>query len=200
MAGASISFSLEIYFLQPRMFLHRVIFFFLFLVLPPVCFSAVSGKACREKIHSREAWGRFFHEQPARRAALRDRPEKQLFLPQEMRMTDSFCLLSVLWEFKIPCSFSVFGMFGEIFKDVEWERQYVILRKVRKWDWKQEACPGFHAVYTAVLIFGRITGRWQEGWLSEKLRTRCPFRNTESFKSWKTLFRSASRYLPETKL
>ena len=76
----------------------------------------------------------------------------------------SFYLLSVLWEFKIPCSFSVFGMFGEIFKDVEWERQYVILRKVRKWDWKQEACPGFHAVYTAVLILGRITGKWQAGW------------------------------------
>ncbi|MCS3018021.1 hypothetical protein NXU95_17560 [Phocaeicola vulgatus] len=50
-------------------------------------------------------------------------------------------------------------MLGEIFKDMERERQYVILRKERKWDWKQEACPGFHAVYTAVLILGRITGK-----------------------------------------
>ena len=50
-------------------------------------------------------------------------------------------------------------MFGEIFKDMKWERQYVILRKEQIWDWKQEACPGFHAVYTAVLILGRITGK-----------------------------------------
>ena len=28
-----------------------------------------------------------------------------------------------------------------------------MLRKEWIWDWKQEACPGFHAVYTAVLIF-----------------------------------------------
>ena len=35
----------------------------------------------------------------------------------------------------------------------------MILQKERKWDWKQEACPGFHAVYTAVLILGRITGK-----------------------------------------
>ena len=50
-------------------------------------------------------------------------------------------------------------MFGEIFKDMKRERQYVILQKERIWDWKQEACPGFHAVYTAVLILGRITGK-----------------------------------------
>jgi hypothetical protein len=42
----------------------------------------------------------FFHEQPARRAALRDRPEKQLFLPQEMRMTDYF-LLSIVCPVRI---------------------------------------------------------------------------------------------------
>ncbi|MDB9192713.1 hypothetical protein [Parabacteroides distasonis] len=42
---------------------------------------------------------------------------------------------------------------------MERERQYVILRKERIWDWKQKACPGFHAVYTAVLILGRITGK-----------------------------------------
>ena len=37
-----------------------------------------------------------------------------------MRMTDYF-LLSIVCpvRIKIPCSFSVFGMFGEIFKDVE---------------------------------------------------------------------------------
>ena len=33
-----------------------------------------------------------------------------------------------------------------------------MLRKEWIWDWKQEACPGFHAVYTAVLILRRITG------------------------------------------
>lgn len=43
---------------------------------------------------------KIFHEQPARRAALRDRPEKQLFLPQEMRMTDSF-LLSIVCPVRI---------------------------------------------------------------------------------------------------
>ena len=41
-----------------------------------------------------------------------------------------------------------------------------------------------------------VTGRLAVG----KIRVRCPFRNTESFKSWKTSFWSASRYLPETKL
>ena len=49
-------------------------------------------------------------------------------------------------------------MFGEIFKDMKRERQYVILQKERIWDWKQEACPGFHAAYTEVLILRRITG------------------------------------------
>ena len=44
--------------------------------------------------------------------------------------------------------------------------------------------------------YREVTGRLAVG----KMRVRCPFRNTESFKSWKTLFRNASRYLPETKL
>lgn len=50
---------------------------------------------------------KIFHEQPARRAALRDRPEKQLSLPQEMRMTDcvtfirkSFCYFHLMMYFR----------------------------------------------------------------------------------------------------
>ena len=46
--------------------------------------------------------------------------------------------------------------------------------------------------------YREVTGRLA---VPEKLYVYvCSFRNTESFKSWKTLFRSASRYLPETKL
>lgn len=39
----------------------------------------------------------------------------------------------------------------------------MILRKVRKWDWKQEACPGFHAgLYGSVDFwedYREVTGR-----------------------------------------
>ena len=56
-------------------------------------------------------------------------------------------------------------------------------------EWKWEACPGFHAVYTAVLILGGITGRGQEGRLSEKMRVCCLLRNTESFKIMEELIR-----------
>lgn len=55
---------------------------------------------------------------------------------------------------------------------------------------KQEACPGFHAVYTAVLILGRITGSdRQVGRSGEIVCVRCSFRNTESFKIMEDLIR-----------
>ena len=38
----------------------------------------------------------------------------------------------------------------------------MILRKEQIWDWKQEAYPGFHAVYTAVLILGRPRNKSSE--------------------------------------
>ena len=50
MAGASISFSFEIYFLQPRMFLHRVIFFFLLrLPIPKMGFAPCYENKTRSK-------------------------------------------------------------------------------------------------------------------------------------------------------
>lgn len=49
---------------------------------------------------------------------------------------------------------------------------------------------GFHAVYTAVLILGRITGKGQEGYVPEKLYVYvCSFWNTESFKIMEDLIR-----------
>lgn len=73
-----------------------------------------------------------------------------------------------------------------------------MLRKEQIWDWKQEACPGFHAVYTAVLILGRITGKSA---VPEKLYVYVvPSEIRSLLKSWKTSFGSVSRYLPETKL
>lgn len=77
-----------------------------------------------------------------------------------------------------------------------------MLRKEQIWDWKQEACPGFHAVYTAVLILGEdyreVTGKSA---VPEKLYVYVvPSEIRSLLKSWKTSFGSVSRYLPETKL
>ena len=77
-----------------------------------------------------------------------------------------------------------------------------MLRKEQIWDWKQEACPGFHAVYTAVLSFGEdyreVTGKSA---VPEKLYVYVvPSEIRSLLKSWKTSFGSVSRYLPETKL
>lgn len=48
-----------------------------------------------KKSSSRRSVSVFFHVQPTRRTALRNRPEKQLFLLQEMRMTTGRLILVV---------------------------------------------------------------------------------------------------------
>lgn len=74
----------------------------------------------------------------------------------------------------------------------------MILRKERIWDWKQEACPGFHAVYTAVFDFGEdyreVTGRLA---VPEKLYVYVvPFEIRSPLKSWKTSFGNVFRTIP----
>lgn len=73
----------------------------------------------------------------------------------------------------------------------------MILQKERKWDWKQEACPGFHAVYTAVLIledYREVTGRLA---VPEKLYVYVvPFETRSPLKSWKTSFGNVFRTIP----